>query len=136
MNGNSIKQREILIPPKGIVVRASSDGLVINDRLVANAVRLIRENARTGMSVDLLCRKLNVSRSTLDRRMKATLKRSPKEEISRIRFSEVERLLIETDLTMETIAELTGFTHSHYLQAAFKQIYGETPGRFRSLRSV
>jgi LacI family transcriptional regulator len=135
MTGRPIKQREILIPPKGIVVRASSDELVINDRLVANAVRLIRESARTGINVDILCRKLNVSRSTLDRRMKAALKRSPKAEISRIRFREVERLLIETDLKMETIAELTGFAHSHYLQAAFKQIHGQTPGTFRRLRS-
>ena len=135
MSGNSVKQRETLIPPKGIIVRASSDELVINDRLVANAVRLIREDANKGLNVDNLCKRLNVSRSTLDRRMKSALNRSPKEEISRIRFREVERLLIETDLTMETIAELTGFTHSHYLQAAFRQIYGETPGRFRSRRS-
>ena len=135
MSGKSVKLRETLIPPKGIIVRASSDELVINDRLVANAVRLIREDANKGLNVDNLCQRLNVSRSTLDRRMKSALNRSPKEEISRIRFREVERLLIETDLTMETIAELTGFTHSHYLQAAFKQIYGETPGRFRSRRS-
>ena len=132
MSGKSVKLRETLIPPKGIIVRASSDELVINDRLVANAVRLIREDANKGLNVDNLCKRLNVSRSTLDRRMKSALNRSPKEEISRIRFREVERLLIETDLTMETIAELTGFTHSHYLQAAFKQIYGETPGGFRS----
>ncbi len=132
MSGKSVKLRETLIPPKGIIVRASSDELVINDRLVANAVRLIREDSNKGLNVDNLCQRLNVSRSTLDRRMKAALNRSPKEEISRIRFREVERLLIETDLTMETIAELTGFTHSHYLQAAFKQIYGETPGGFRS----
>ena len=135
MSGKSVKLRETLIPPKGIIVRASSDELVINDRLVANAVRLIREDANKGLNVDNLCQRLNVSRSTLDRRMKSALNRSPKEEISRIRFREVERLLIETDLTMETIAELTGLTHSHYLQAAFKQIYGETPGRFRSRRS-
>ncbi len=132
MSGKSVKLRETLIPPKGIIVRASSDELVINDRLVANAVRLIREDSNKGLNVDNLCQRLNVSRSTLDRRMKSALNRSPKEEISRIRFREVERLLIETDLTMETIAELTGFTHSHYLQAAFKQIYGETPGGFRS----
>ena len=132
MSGKSVKLRETLIPPKGIIVRASSDELVINDRLVANAVRLIREDSNKGLNVDNLCQRLNVSRSTLDRRMKAALNRSPKEEISRIRFREVERLLIETDLTMETIAELTGFTHSHYLQAAFKQIYGETPGGFRT----
>jgi LacI family transcriptional regulator len=63
--------------------------------------------------------------------MKSVLKRSPKEEITRVRFREVERLLRETDLTMDVIAEQTGFTHSHYLQSAFKQIYGQTLGQFR-----
>jgi len=71
----------------------------------------------------------------LDRRMKAALKRSPKEEILRVRFGEVERLLRETDLTIETIAAQTGFAHSHYLQAAFKESRGQTPGEFRGTRA-
>ncbi len=131
MQGKSPRRRETLIAPKGIVVRASSDELVITDPLVASAARLIRENALTGINVDDLCGKLNASRSTLDRRMKAALKRSPKQEINRIRFREVERLLRETDLTIEVIAEQTGFAHSHYLQAAFKETYAQTPGQFR-----
>jgi LacI family transcriptional regulator len=131
MRGRSPRRREILVPPKGIVVRGSSDEFVINDRLVAHAARLIRENAATGINVEELCRKLNASRSTLDRRMKSALKRSPKEEILRIRFREVERLLRETDLTIDAIASQTGFAHSHYLQAAFKESRGQTPGAFR-----
>lgn len=132
MHGRKPRTPETLLPPKGIVVRGSSDELVINDALVAHAARLIRENATAGINVDDLCRKLNASRSTLDRRMKAALNRSPKEEITRIRFREVERLLRETDLTIDVIARQTGFAHSHYLQAAFKQAYGQTPGAFRS----
>jgi LacI family transcriptional regulator len=131
MRGKAPRRRETLLPPKGIAVRGSSDELVINDALVAHAARLIRENVMTGINVDDLCRRLNASRSTLDRRMKAALNRTPKEEITRIRFREVERLLRETDLTIDVIARQTGFTHSHYLQAAFKQIYGQTPGTFR-----
>jgi LacI family transcriptional regulator len=130
MRGRSARRREILIAPKGIVVRASSDELVITDPLVAQAARLIRENAMSGFNVDDLCRSLNASRTTLDRRMKAALKRSPKEEITRVRFREVERLLRETDLTIETIAAQTGFAHSHYLQAAFKEMRGCTPGEW------
>ena len=122
---------EVLIPPRGIIVRGSSDDLVINDPLVARAARLIRENALGGMNVEALCQRLNASRSTLDRRMKRALKRSPKEEIVRVRFREVERLLRETDLTIDTIAQQTGFAHGEYLQAAFKQAYGRTPGAFR-----
>jgi LacI family transcriptional regulator len=117
-------------------VRGSSDELVINDSLVAHAARLIRENAMNGINVDDLCRKLNASRSTLDRRMKAALNRSPKQEIMRIRFREIERLLLETDLTIDVIARQTGFTHSHYLQAVFKQFYHQTPGEFRSRNGV
>lgn len=131
MRGKAPRRQETLLPPRGIVVRASSDELVINDTLVAHAARLIRENVMTGMNVDELCRKLNASRSTLDRRMKAALNRTPKEEITRIRFREVERLLRETDLTIDVIARQTGFAHSHYLQAAFKQRHRQTPGAFR-----
>ena len=133
MQGQTPLSREILIPPRGIVVRASSDELVINDPLVAQAARFIRENAFAGLNVDDLCRKLNASRSTLDRRMKAALNRTPKEEITRIRFREIERLLRETDLTIDAIAEQTGFAHSHYLQAVFKETYGQTPGQFRRM---
>jgi len=131
MRGGARPKGDTLFPPKGIVVRASSDEFVITDRLVAHAARLIRENATTGLNVDGLCQKLNASRSTLDRRMTAALNRTPKDEILRVRFREVERLLRETDLTIDAIAEQTGFSYSHYLQAAFKETYGQTPGEFR-----
>ncbi len=134
MRGGSRRFRQILVPPRGIVVRGSSDELVISDPLVARAARMIRENALGDFNVDSLCRMLNASRSTLDRRMHAALQRSPKEEIDRVRFREVERLLLETDLTIESIAQQTGFTHGHYLQAAFKQRQGLTPGAFRRSR--
>jgi LacI family transcriptional regulator len=131
MRGKRLRRKAVVVPPRSIVVRHSSDVLVINDPLVAHAARLIREQALSGLNVDQLCRKLNASRSTLDRRMKAALKRSPKQEILRVRFREVERLLRETDLTVETIASQTGFAHSHYLQAAFKEAHGMTPGAWR-----
>ena len=131
MQGGSAPAAPVLVAPKGIVVRRSSDELVIHDPLVAQAARLIRENALENLDVSTLCKRLGASRSTLDRRMKAALRRSPKEEIIRVRFREVERLLRETDLTVEHIAELTGFLHPHYLHAAFKELHGMTPGAFR-----
>jgi LacI family transcriptional regulator len=131
MRGKVTRTKPILIAPLGIVVRGSSGELVIRDRLVARAVSLIREGAVRGLDVNELAAKLGASRSTLDRRMKSALKRSPKDEILRCRFREVERLLRQTNLTIDLIAEQTGFTHSHYLQAAFKARYKQTPGKFR-----
>ncbi len=93
MAGRRPLKRHQLIPIKHIVVRESSDESVINDGLVADATRIIRESALSGLSVIDLCRRLNASRSTLERRMKFALNRTPKEEIQRIRVLEVERLL-------------------------------------------
>jgi len=135
MRGRRAPAGPTLIPPKGMVVRGSSGLIAHPDRLVAQALRIIREQALSGLDVNALCRRLNASRSTLDRRMKAALRRSPKEEIHRVRFAEVERLLRETRLTVAAVADQTGFRHSHYLQSVFRARYGMTPGRFRKLRA-
>ena len=131
MAGEPPPERPILIEPKGIVVRRSSDAYAFKDALVAAAVGLIHEKAIHGLNVDELCDRLNVSRTTLNRRMKAALQRSPKEEIDRVRFREVERLLRSTDLTLEAISEQTGFIHCHYFQTVFKLRHGCTPGAYR-----
>lgn len=131
MVGRFTPPRVTLVAPKALVVRASSDDLVIDDQLVVQAARLIREKATAGIAVKDLCRLLGVSRSTLERRMTSALKTTPKDEIQRIRFREAERLLRDTELTIDTIAKQTGFTESRYLQTAFKERYGQTPGVFR-----
>ncbi len=124
----------ILVPPLTIVTRESSDDLVITDPLVAHASRLIRQRHHEGLTVDDLCLALNASRSTLERRMKAALNRTPKDEILRLRFRDVERLLLTTDLTLDQIAERTGFTHASYFQASFRDRYGLPPGTWRQSR--
>jgi LacI family transcriptional regulator len=131
MRGEEVGGVPLLVPPRGIEVRASSDEFVIEDPVVLRAAKRIRERAFTGLPVGELCQHLHVSRSTLDRRMKAALGRGAKEEILRVRFREVNRLLQSTDLTIDAIAEQTGFTHPHYLQTAYRERFGITPGEFR-----
>ncbi len=125
------KTAELLVPPKGIEIRASSDEFVIEDPIVLRAVRLIREQAFSGITVAEICSELGVSRSTLERRMRATLKRGAKAELLRVRFAEVNRLLVNTDLTIEAIAEMTGFAYAHYLQTAYRERFGIPPGQVR-----
>lgn len=126
----------ILVPPRQIITRESSDDLVITDPLVARASRLIRQRSHEGVTVDDLCAALNASRSTLERRMKAALGRTPKDEILRLRFRDVERLLLTTDLTLDQIAERTGFTHASYFHAAFRERYSVSPGSWRRSRAT
>lgn len=134
MHGGKADLAPVLIPPKGIVVRASSDEFVIEDPIVLRAVKLIRERACSGLTVAEICGVLGVSRSTLERRMKAHRRRGAKDEILRVRFREVDRLLRHSDLTIEAIAELTGFSRAHYLQSTFRERYGIPPGEYRRQR--
>jgi LacI family transcriptional regulator len=63
--------------------------------------------------------------------MKELIGRSPGEEISRQRFGHVERLLAQTDLTLDAIAERAGFKHPQYMAEAFRKRSGVTPGEYR-----
>ncbi|MEX2579975.1 MAG: helix-turn-helix domain-containing protein [Verrucomicrobiales bacterium] len=104
---------------------------MIEDPIVLRAVKLIRAQAFRGVTVAEICGRLNVSRSTLERRMKSALRRGAKEELLRVQFGEVNRLLRNTDLTIEAITEATGFNHAHYLQTSYRSRCGLTPGQFR-----
>lgn len=131
MQGKAFSTKEVLIPPRGIEVRASSDEFVLEDPLVLRAVRHIRDYAFTGIKVADICAFTNVSRSTLERRMKQAIGRGTKAEILRVRFREVNRLLRNTNLTIDAIADVTGFSHTHYLQTTYRERYNMTPGQYR-----
>lgn len=134
MEGGQPPAEPIVVPPRGLVVRQSSDIVALDDPAVAAAVRYIREHACHGATVSDVVRACGLSRSVLERRMRAALGRPPGEEIVRARFAEVKRLLVETDLPLAAIADRCGIEHPQYMAEAFKRLFGITPGRFRAGR--
>lgn len=125
-----------LLPPGEIAVRRSSDIVAVEDARIARALQFIRQHATEDIEVNRVAKEAAMSRSALERRMKLLTGRSPGEEIARIRFGEVERLLIETDLTLDSIAERAGFKHPQYMAEAFRKRQGVTPGEFRRRRKT
>jgi len=124
----------ILIEPLGIVTRESSDVTAIEDREVAQAVRFIREHACDGIAVGDVLRQVPISRSALERRMRAAIGRSPNEEITRVRIERAKQLLTTTDLSLAAIARRTGFRSAPYFAEVFKRKAGQTPGVYRRER--
>ena len=122
--------------PAGVVIRQSTDVLAVEDRLVAQAMRIIREQACSNLTVPVLLSQLSVSRSVLYRRFDSALQRSPHREILRMKLQHARWLMRQTDLTLDIIAERCGFRHSEYLSVAFKRETGVTPGRFRENREA
>jgi LacI family transcriptional regulator len=131
MCGERSEPRAYLVPPLGVVVRKSSDMLAIDDESVSEAVRFIREHACSGIGVSDVLEDVPMSRRVLEARFKKLVGRSPHEEIERVRLERVQELLRLTDLTLEGIAEKTGFQHAEYLSALFKKRVGIPPSIYR-----
>src|SRR5581483_6120371 len=99
MRGRPVPDATFL-PPEGVVTRQSSDVVAVGDERLAAALRHIRERACEGISVDDVLRAAPVSRSTLERGLRALLGRSPHAEIRRVQLDRARRLLRETDLKL------------------------------------
>lgn len=132
MRGEPISKQEILLPPPDLVVRQSSDIVAIDDPEISEAASFIRQGAAGGISVDDILKVVPLSRSSLERRMRAALGRSPNAEINRVRLEHVKSLLLETDLSLEQLAPKAGFPHAQYLSQLFKRTFGVTPGQWRT----
>lgn len=134
MSGAKSTPLRILIPPKGIVERLSSDTLAINDQLVRESVIFIRENARLGCRVTDLLKKFSISRTALEIRFKNAIGRSPSKVILSQKIRTVQSLLLESDYTLEKISEVTGFKYHEHMNTAFKREVGITPAAWKKVR--
>ncbi|MCP3740706.1 helix-turn-helix domain-containing protein [Rossellomorea sp. BNER] len=75
---------------------------------------------------------LRINKSTLSRRFSAESGQSFRNTLHQVRIREAKRLLKETDLSLEEISRLTGYSHQTYFNAKFKQLEARTPLAYRS----
>ena len=131
MSGRVKKPQLILVEPRWVVARPSSDVIAVDDRDVAAAAAYIRDNARRRIGVEDVVKHSAVSRRALEIRFHRSLGRSIREEIERIRVGRVKQLLVETNLPVRKIAENTGFTDRCYMSKVFHRATGVTLSRYR-----
>ena len=81
MNRKKLPRRPIVVPPKGVVVRRSTEVMALDDPDISEALRYIADYATQGIGLSEVAEHVGLSRSTLCRRFQCLLKRSPKDEI-------------------------------------------------------
>lgn len=123
--------QKIIVGPSSVVTRGSTDTNAIDDPLVASVAGYIRRHASDGIDVSDLLTEFPMSRRTLERRFSRVLKQSPLELIRRVRINHVKALLRETDLKLDVISRMTGFSYTAYMVGCFKEMEGITPGQYR-----
>lgn len=131
MSGEKLAVEDRLVEPVAVCTRQSSDVLAVEDPDVAAAMTFIRDHATDGCTVEDVLHHAPLGRSSLERRFRKYLGRSPQAEINRVRIKRIHQLLAETDLPLSRIAELVGYEHPEYLSVVFKRETGQTPGQYR-----
>ena len=126
------KKTPVQVKPNGIETRVSTDTLAIDNKECIKALRLIREQYQNDVSAKTIAEQVGVSRSTLDRLFRSLLGHSVEKEIYRLRIELAEKLLRETDLSVNEVALKTGFDRVEYFVRTFKKLYGDPPQRFRN----
>lgn len=131
MSGKRPSSRTMLLPPREVVVRQSTDVLCIEDQIVAAAIRYIRDHVHLPIRVSNVLKVIPVSRRSLERRFLATLGRGISQEIRRVHVDRAKSLLAGTELPMSQVARLSGFTEGRQLSVVFRQETGLTPTAYR-----
>ena len=131
MDGKPLPPRPILVKPKDVVQRRSTDMIAVDDPDVVAALVFIRKNVFSGITIADIVREVAVSQSTLQRRFKKFFGRSPEQEMIRLRIAKAKELLRNTNHSVSVIADLSGFTSQAYFVKAFVHVLGMTPARFR-----
>lgn len=96
----------------------------------------IREHFSSQVSVAELAAACNLSVSALERRFRKHLGKTPRQYITDVRLGHAQRLLVDTDKPIGTIALETGFAdHSHFTRA-FRRHSGRSPSEVRDHKPV
>jgi LacI family transcriptional regulator len=131
MDGEAPPAEPILIPPRGVVTRQSTDILAVSHAQVARALRFIWEHYHEPIQTPDVATAAGMSRRNLERFFRRHLQRSINAEIMRCRIEHARDLLVKTDLKAHEIAERTGFGGMVQLSRAFLHETGVRPSCFR-----
>ena len=134
MSGRNVQRHWIVVEPKGLVCRQSSDVFAVHDAEVQAALRFIHEHACDSICIHDVSQAVSISQTTLQRRFRSFLGRSVHDEIDRVRIERACCLVTRTDLPLTKISLQLGFKQVGYLTKVFRRHLGRTPSEYRQER--
>lgn len=131
MSGRVRKPQRITVEAMWVIPQRSTDIVAVDDPHMAKALRFIRDHFRQPINVADVVNETRLSRRAIEIRFQRMLKRSIREEIQRTRLVWSQKLLVETNLSVEKIAEASGFSSMSYMSDVFRREQGIAPSQYR-----
>lgn len=131
MRGEQPPKRPILVAPKGVIGRQSTDYFAVEDAVVAAALRFVSGRLDEKLSVKRIAQEVGVSPRSLQLRFDAALGRPISEELRRLRIAKAQRMLAEPGRRINDIAQQTGLGTGVGLNQVFQRELGLSPKAYR-----
>lgn len=131
MHGQRPPARPILVPPRGLIVRRSSDILAVEHPEVAKALSFIWRHFGDPINVDDVVAVTTTSRSSLYRAFEDYLGHTMREEIERKRVEHACKLLAGSSDKVSHVARQCGFASGEQFCRAFTRVVGRSPREYR-----
>ncbi|WP_018968576.1 xylose operon transcription regulator XylR [Rubritalea marina] len=130
MAGKQGPNEPLWIMPRRVIARKSSDFVASPDEDLARALQYISSHYAESLSLDTIARHSGLSRSSLQRKFRQILNRTVFEEVTLARVRAAMELL-QTDISIDEIAELTGFGYAQSMGRVFRKKLGHSPKHYR-----
>jgi transcriptional regulator GlxA family with amidase domain len=102
------------------------------NRPLGDLLAWLPDNIRRDLTVDRLARRAAMSPRNFARLFQQELGKTPARHIEDVRLEAARRQLESTTLTLEEIADASGFISAETLRRAFRRRLGVTPGQYRA----
>lgn len=123
-----------LIPPAGIIPRASSETLAHPDPTIRAALVYIHRHLDKAFGAAETAAALGIPRSTLDHRFIENIGHAIGHEILDQRLRRAKRLLKDETVKLKAVAAACGFCNASYFTNVFRRETGLTPKAWRATR--
>ena len=131
MRGEPAPAEPVVIEPKGVTVRRTSDTVALADIDSARFLRHLRDHYREPRGLGQIAQDLGVSLRKVQTNFRRHLRHSVLDELTHLRVEHARRLLVNPKLKIETIGKESGFTDRFHFIRAFERVVGDTPSAYR-----
>lgn len=105
------------------------------EMMVKRAQSIIKEYYSQGINLEETARRLHVSEEYLGKQLKKETGLSFTEIIKKYRIDQIKRLLLQTDLKLNQIASMTGYSDPKYMSKVFRAEVGMLPNEYRRINT-
>ena len=114
-----------------VITRQSTDTTAIGDTVMARTLAKLTADLSKPRRLNEVAAELGYSPRTLELKARKVFGCTLKEKVNRIRLNEAVRLLSNSELTVQEVAERCGFCGASHLGLHMKAAFGYPPGVFR-----